>query len=514
MQLQFLLVQSLLWAVTVASSSGQSYSVTASRAATAKACTKLAQKYPSLTLLPNTTEYDAQVAHVWSQTCVLYPYCVFEPETAKHVSGALAILKETKTQFAIRSGGHLAKPGSNGITNGVLIATVRLQTLELINNNKVARLGAGLRWGTVYNYTSQRGLAIAGGRFGDVGVPGLLLGGGINWFGSEKGWSFNSVVNFEVVLADGSIVNANASGRYSDLFWALKGGHNNFGIVTRFDCTTFPVTNMYGGLVMYTYTPENYDAYLHAVANYIDPRGGSSDVRSAIDPITVVNPSTGEYIVANFFAHRSADPAPACFSNFTNVNATVSTLRVSPDLNTFQIEANDPQFADRSQRQLAWVTGLKAQAESVYLANRTFTEMAFSRLGNLPNLTTSITYQPVTKSWLQAAKAAGGDALDLDPANGGFIVLQIATVWQNAQHDSIVAKFSTDVVAAIDARAKAAGLHYPFNYINDAGFSQKIYSLYGGDRSLPKLKKIAKKYDPNEVFQKLQPGGFKLSAEW
>jgi FAD/FMN-containing dehydrogenase len=192
-------------------------------------------------------------------------------------------------------------------------------------------------------------LGIAGGRFGDVGVPGLLLGGGITWFGSQYGWSMNNVLNYEVVLATGSIVNANAQTN-SDLFWALKGGSSNFGIVTRFDLATFPVTDMYGGLAEYFYTPENYDNWVHAVANYVDPQGGSADVLSALDPITIITPSTGEFLVASFFSHRGSSAAPACFSNFTNVTTSFSDVGVRPSLIAFQADADDASFADRSRR--------------------------------------------------------------------------------------------------------------------------------------------------------------------
>jgi hypothetical protein len=72
-------------------------------------------------------------------------------------------------------------------------------------------------------------------------------------------------------------------------------------------------------------------------------------------------------------------------------------------------------------RQLPWITGMKAKPESVYLANQTFVTAALSQLADIPNATTSITYQLITHSWLAAARASGGDAIDLDPANGGFI---------------------------------------------------------------------------------------------
>ncbi|KAE8386029.1 hypothetical protein BDV23DRAFT_187672 [Aspergillus alliaceus] len=90
------------------------------------------------------------------------------------------------------------------------------------------------RWEDVYAYLGTYGFAAAGGRLGPVCVPGLLLAGGVNFYGNQVGWSCNTVINYEIVLAEGSVVQANKT-HSSDLFWALKGGSSNFDIVTRFD---------------------------------------------------------------------------------------------------------------------------------------------------------------------------------------------------------------------------------------------------------------------------------------
>lgn len=106
-------------------------------------------------------------------------------------------------------------------------------------------------WSDVYKYLEPHGLAVPGGRIGPVGVPGLLLAGGVNFYGNEVGWAADSVVNYEIVLADGSLTNVNKK-HLPDLFWALKGGSSNFGIVTRFDVETIKSPKIWGG----TYTVE------------------------------------------------------------------------------------------------------------------------------------------------------------------------------------------------------------------------------------------------------------------
>ena len=101
-------------------------------------------------------------------------------------------------------------------------------------------------WSDVYSYLEPHGLAVPGGRIGPVGVPGLLLAGGVSFYGNQVGWACDSVVNYEIVLADGSLVEANKD-HHPDLFWALKGGSSNFGIVTRFDVQTIRSPKIWGG---------------------------------------------------------------------------------------------------------------------------------------------------------------------------------------------------------------------------------------------------------------------------
>lgn len=129
-----------------------------------------------------------------------------------------------------------------------------LTTLELSPDKSTVKLGPGHRWGAVYDFLADHDLAVAGGRLGPVGVPGLLLGGGISFYGNQVGFSADTVISYEVVLADGTIVSATAH-EEQDLFWALKGGSSNFGIVTQFEMETIPSKQVWAGIL--TYAEEN-----------------------------------------------------------------------------------------------------------------------------------------------------------------------------------------------------------------------------------------------------------------
>jgi len=98
-----------------------------------------------------------------------------------------------------------------------------------------------------------------------VGVPGLILGGGISHFASKRGWACDNVASFELVTASGIAINVSATS-YSDLYWALRGGGNNFGIVTNFKLDAFPLGQMWGG--QRVYLEDAYPAVLDAIHQF------------------------------------------------------------------------------------------------------------------------------------------------------------------------------------------------------------------------------------------------------
>lgn len=156
--------------------------------------------------------------------------------------------------------------GANNIDNGVLIVLSNLTSIALSPDKKTLSVGPGFTWGEIYSYLQPYDLTVGGGRLSPVGVPGLLLGGGINFYGNQYGFSADQVTKYEVVLSSGKIVYATKS-ENKDLFWALKGGSNNFGIVTKFDITTIPSKKVWAGILFVgqQYLPQFYAVSLTRV---------------------------------------------------------------------------------------------------------------------------------------------------------------------------------------------------------------------------------------------------------
>lgn len=131
-------------------------------------------------------------------------------------------------------------PGSNSINHGVLLALNRLNNIKYSETDHSIEVGPGNKWVDVYSALAPFGRYAIGGRLKTIGVPGLTLIGGVGYFLNKYGFSMDNVLSYDVVLGNGTMVVAN-SGTNPDLFWALKGGANNFGVVTKFVLQTYSV---------------------------------------------------------------------------------------------------------------------------------------------------------------------------------------------------------------------------------------------------------------------------------
>lgn len=190
--------------------------------------------------LPGSAAYHASLSSYFAiESSNVQPLCFVSPQTTSDVSVAIGFLaSEHLCDFAIRSGGHTWFPGASNIQGGVTIDLRGLNSIKLSADHSTVSTGPGATWDDVYAKLDPLQLTVAGGRVGGVGVGGLTLGGGISFLGPRAGWTCTTASAFEVVLADGSVVEANES-ENTDLFHGLRGGSNNFGVVTRIDLKTF-----------------------------------------------------------------------------------------------------------------------------------------------------------------------------------------------------------------------------------------------------------------------------------
>ncbi|KAI9714694.1 MAG: hypothetical protein M1828_001123 [Chrysothrix sp. TS-e1954] len=199
-------------------------------------------------LVPHDPEFQQRQESFWSfYSRSIEPACILCPESASEVSQILQILIANSQKFAIRSGGHTQWKGANNIQDGVTIDLKALNHVTLHEPSATVDLGPGASWAHVYAELKKSGRVVAGGRNGKVGVGGLILGGGKTFFSGRRGFACDDVISYDVVLADGRIVTADAT-QHSDLFMALRGGSGNFGIVVNFKMNCFHNSGIWGGL--------------------------------------------------------------------------------------------------------------------------------------------------------------------------------------------------------------------------------------------------------------------------
>src|ERR1700675_2418886 len=165
------------------------------------------------------------------------------------VIAAVNHARENGVAVAIRGGGH-SVPGFGTCDEGVVVDLSGMRGVRVDPRNQTARAGGGATWGDFNHATHAFGLATTGGIISTTGVTGLTLGGGIGYLARGFGLSCDSVISADVVTADGRLVMANKD-ENADLFWALRGGGGNFGVVTALEYQLHPVDMIYGGPMFY-----------------------------------------------------------------------------------------------------------------------------------------------------------------------------------------------------------------------------------------------------------------------
>lgn len=293
-----------------------------------KQCGFLAFSRPDSVAFRNTSSYEFQENRYWSQQQELTrPTCRFLPTTPEDVSLALLTFRVTQCKFAVKSGGHGAFSGASNIQDGVTIDLFYLTDVTLSEDKKTTSVGAGNTWYNVFEQLTPQNLTVIGGRVSPIGVGGLTLGGGISFFSARYGWACDNVQNYQVVLADGSIRDINPKTCYKDLYWALRGGGNNFAIVTRLDLDTYPQGDMWAGAQTFIYTNETSKAINKAFESFA--------IHSPEDPYAQVitayayAQAQGIFVIASDLQYGKPVVNPPVLQNFTAVPGPImDTLRI------------------------------------------------------------------------------------------------------------------------------------------------------------------------------------------
>jgi FAD/FMN-containing dehydrogenase len=198
---------------------------------------------------PGTPEY-ADTTTLNNSMIERRPALVARCASPRDVADAIAYARGEGLPLAVRAGGH-SVAGLSLVDDGLVIDVRGMDAIEVDPDRRIARVGSGATWSQFDRATQPHGLATTGGRVSTTGVAGLTLGGGSGWLERKHGLACDNLLAAELVTADGQHVRASAD-EHPDLFWALRGGGGNFGVVTAFEFRLHPLErDVFAGLALY-----------------------------------------------------------------------------------------------------------------------------------------------------------------------------------------------------------------------------------------------------------------------
>jgi hypothetical protein len=196
---------------------------------------------------PGDPGYD-EARVLWNGLFDKHPALIARCTSTADVVAAVNYGRDNGLEIAVRSGGHSAA-GHSSVDDGLVIDLSQMKRIDVDPDSQITRCQPGLTWGEFDGATQVHGLATTGGRFSTTGIAGLLLGSGSGWIERRCGLTADNLLSAEVVLADGSVVRASKD-ENPELFWGIRGGGGNFGIVTEFEIKLHKIGPMiYGGLL-------------------------------------------------------------------------------------------------------------------------------------------------------------------------------------------------------------------------------------------------------------------------
>jgi FAD/FMN-containing dehydrogenase len=304
--------------------------------------------------LPGDQAYNAGRA-TWSGALDQRPALVAEAMSAQDVQAAVVAARQHGLPFAVQATGHGTLVPCD---RGLLLKTSLMAEVLVDPDRRIARVGPGARWGDVVAAAAPFGLAPVSGSHPTVGVAGYTLGGGVGWLSRRHGFGADSLLRADVVTAEGERLTATAD-RHADLFWALRGGGGNFGVVTGMEIALHPVARVYAGTARFAIErasetlafyrewaarqPDELSTSIVLSADVLAVRGlyvgDAQDAVRALRPLwDVAGPPLADDFRASSYADVSIPgTAPRHFHLFAELSDAVITTVVDSPANAIEV---------------------------------------------------------------------------------------------------------------------------------------------------------------------------------
>jgi FAD/FMN-containing dehydrogenase len=433
-------------------------------------------------ILPGDPRYDASRA-VFNAMIDRHPALIARCATSADVAAAVRFARETGLAVAVRGGGH-SVVGHGVCEGGIVIDLASLKSIKVDPVGKTTRAGGGVLWGELDAATQAYGLHTPGGRVTSTGIGGFTTGGGYGWTSSKFGLACDNLLSAEVVLADGTTVRADAD-HYADLFWGIRGGGGNFGVVTEFQFQLHELgPTVLAGLALWPL--ERAADVMRAWRDYADA------APDEISTACVIVTAPPEPFVPDHLRGRLALGIAVLYVGDPDGTEAVRPLKdLRPDLDhigpipytAFQA-ALDPTAPPgwRSYWRGEYLHSLEDEAIDTFLRN------GMNLVEAMPPLSQGVIFRIG-----QQINAVRPDATAFSQRDANYLFHPIV-VWQHANDDERMLALGRRFAQAM--RPFATGTPY-LNFTPEA---DRVRDAYDGD-TYARLVALKNTYDPDNLFQ-------------
>ncbi|KAI0058465.1 FAD-binding domain-containing protein [Artomyces pyxidatus] len=462
-------------------------------AAVLETCRALASVMSNASLVssPSSEFYSSDIGH-WSVSSTANSTCSVEPGTVADVGRLLQTLASSRIPFAVKGGGHTTNPGFSS-TSGVQVSMARFSEITVDKASQTVDVGAGVTWDEVYIALEPVGVNVVGGRIPGVGVAGVTLGGGYSWKSNRFGLALDNIQAYELVLPNGTVTTVTQANE--DLWFALRGSLNNFGIVTKFTLKTHPQTEVWAGVVTMSF--EHLGVFNRVLANFAE----HVDEKAAV--VAGYESAPNATTVSAFIFYDAPSPPAGLFDDMLAIPAISNTVQTT----TYATFVSS----------LITIVGLGGSR--VYFGCAPVLKYTETLLSSIMNETARVeqrikVFDPTALAFTIVEPFQPGlfshGAPSAYPPDRSHTILPTNPylVWSDPSMDSVMHDALGELTRSIQAAAIAEGqdIAGAAAYTNYALFDTPVDQIYGAN--LPRLMLLKRKYDPSDVMG--LTGGFKL----
>jgi FAD/FMN-containing dehydrogenase len=442
---------------------------------------KLGEQVRGQVLVPGDDAFD-EARQVWNARIDREPAAILRATGPADVIAAVDIARRNSHPLSVKGGGHHVS-GSAVCEGGLMIDLSRMNGVRVDPDAATARVEAGATWGAVDHETQAFGLAVPGGQDPNIGVAGLTLGGGVGWLSPKYGLTCDNLLSADVVTADGELVHTSKT-EHPDLFWALRGGGGNFGVVTSFEFQLHEVgPEIFAGSLIYPFeetrqVARRYREFIRDAPREVRLLFGSMELPAvSYYPETVHNtrvvmliafcagpPEAGREVLAPLRGHD---------------DTIMDSLRGRPYTN-FQ-QAGDSQGSMRTYLRSQYVETLSDDVVDTLIDYSTDT----------PSSGATVLVSP----WIGAETDPATDATAYPHRTPAHHVL-VEARWDDPDHDTEHIDWVRD---AHDALAPHTTGDVEMNFLTEDESTERVRRAYGANHD--RLVEVKTKWDPNNLFR-------------